>query len=267
MGEMAVEGQGSEGQEIEDTSVAEGSEGGSGINPAWNEMLEVLPSSLHSLVTPHLQKWDQNYQSGIQKVHSQYEAYKEYLDNQIAPDQINYGLNLMRAIEERPGEVMAALQQAMGIQDPPKVEEPNPDEQGQFDANTDFLNHPKLQNMEQMVNTIAQILVQQGQSQQEAAEDEALSNELDQMHEKHGDFDEEWVLTKMLANPNIPIEKHVEAYKQFVTGIIQQQRQPGPKVMGAGGGAPNNQIVPGQLDDKGRRSLVAQMLEAAHQQQ
>ena len=266
MPEDEIEGQGLEGQEIETPPVAEGSEGGSGINPAWNEMLEVLPSSLHSLVTPHLQKWDQNYQQGINKVHSEYEPYKPFLEQKIPVDQLNYGLQLMQAIEERPQDVIAALQKAMGVEEPPKANEPNTDEQGQFDENADFLNHPEVKRMQEMVQTMAQLFVQQSQTQQEVEEDQKLSAELDQLHASKGDFDEEWVLTKAAIYPDQPLEKFVDAYLEFEKGIIQKQRQPGPRVIGAGGGAPNNQVDMKKLDDSGRRQIVAQMLAQAAQQ-
>lgn len=265
MPEDEIQSQGSEEQVIETPPVAEGSEGGSGLNPAWNEMLEVLPSSLHSLVTPHLQKWDQNYQQGINKVHSEYEAYKPFLEQQIPVDQLNYGLQLMQAIEERPQDVMAALQKAMGVSQE-QEQEPNPLEQGQFDENADFLNHPEVKRMQEMVQTMAQIFVQQSQAQQDAAEDQRLSDELDKLHTEKGDFDEEWVLSKALANPTLPLEKVVDSYLQFEKSVIEKQRKPGPRVLSAGGVAPDNQIDMKKLGDSERRQIVAQMLAQSSQQ-
>src|SRR6266496_4647872 len=100
-------------EEVEGT-VAPETGGSDSINPAWNDLLEVVPSQLHSLVTPYLQKWDKNYQEGINKVHSQYEPYKSYIDNEIQPGQIDYALQLMQAIESRPAEVIKALQEWSG---------------------------------------------------------------------------------------------------------------------------------------------------------
>lgn len=263
-----VGGQDTGQEQVEEVVAQETSGGGPSINPAWEPVLSVVPEMLHSQITPHLEKWDKNYQEGINKVHSQYEAYKPYVDNNISPDQINYALQLVGAIDERPLDVINALQQyaqQMGLQAPVA----NAEEQGQVDESeipSEFLNHPEFQKMNNMVETMARLLVQQNYSQQEAEEDAALSAELDELHAKHGDFDEEWVLTKAANNPNIPLERHVEAYKEFETRIrTESRRPPGPKVMGAGGIAPDSQVDVKKLDDKGRRNMVAQLLAAAAQ--
>lgn len=250
-------------QETEETSVASEQTGGSSLNPAWNDLLSVVPEMLHSQVTPHLEKWDKNYQDGINKVHSQYEPYKPYLEGNIAPDQINYALQLMNAIEERPADVISALQEYAGIQSGEGTEE-----QGQVEESEipEFMDHPEFQKISKMVETMAQLMVQQNYSQQESQEDAALSAELDELHTKFGDYDEEWVLTRAANNPNVPLAKHVEAYKEFETRIrTESRRPPGPKVLGAGGIAPDNQVEVNKLDDKGRRNLVAQMLQSAAQ--
>lgn len=244
---------------------------GSGLNPAWNDLLGVVPSQLHSQVTPHLEKWDRNYQESIGKVHSQYEPYKPYLDNQIAPEQINYALQLVQAIESRPAEVIQALQQFAGLEDTTQGQgqQNQTGQQGQVDDETevpDFVNHPEFQKINEMVNAMAQILVQQNMSQQQSQEDQQLAEELDQLHETHGDFDEEWVLTRALNNPEASLEDHVKAYHQFETSIVEKVRKPGPRVMGAGGAAPDNQVDVNKLDGAGRRSLIAQMLQASAQQ-
>lgn len=242
-------------------------EQGSGLNPAWNDLLEVVPSQLHSQVTPHLEKWDRNYQESLNKVHSQYDPYQPYVDNNIAPDQINYALQLMQAIEARPAEVIKALQEYAGLtkQEATQVQA---EQQGQVDAETevpDFINHPEFQKMNKMVETMAQLLVQRNLTEQQSQEDQQLSAELEALHQSKGEFDEEWVLTRALNHPNESLEKHVDAYKEFVNGIISNTRKPGPRILSAGGIAPNNQLDPKTLDDKERRGLVAQMLQAAAQ--
>lgn len=255
----------SQGQE-EVTGEAPVAPEGTGMNPAWNPLLETLPSSLHSLVTPHLSKWDQNFQSKVQEVHSQYEPYKPYLEQNISPDNINYALNIMRAIEERPEDMLKALQAYIGA---------DSDEQGQVDPQQDnngpdqspeWMNHPEFKKTQEMVNTMAQLLVQQRQSQQQAAVDSELDQDLNAAKQTHGEYDEEWVLTKLYNNPDMTVDDAVKAYKQFENQILTRNRQPGPPVMGAGGSVPTQGFNPKNLDDKGRRSVVAQMLQQAANQ-
>lgn len=238
------------------------SESTGGINPAWNEVLELLPEDVHSQVTPHFSKWDQNYQNSIQKVHSQYEPYKQIIDAGFEPDQINYAMSVLQAIETQPQEVLKALQAYIG-----EEEEQGPDQSNTGSSETpDWLNHPEFQRVNEMVNTMAQLLVQQREAEVQAQQDAEFEKELKAVKDKFGEFDEEWVLTKMIANENLELEDAVKAYKEFVTGLLAKARQPGPKVLGAGGSVPNSTLDPSKLDDKGKRSLVVQMLENAKQQ-
>ena len=259
---MEGEGQGSDsgvaqGQEV---SSEQGTEGTGGTNPAWNDFLEVVPSSLHSQVTPVLSKWDQGVQQKIQQVHSQYEPFKPFLEQGVQPDQLEYGLNLLNAIENNPQEVLKALQEFVGSEEQ-QGQEDQPPPDGSEDL-PEFLQHPEIKKMQEMVNTMAHFLVQQRQTQQEAQESEELEQTLNSLREQHGDFDEEWVLSRYLNDDKMTdIEQAVQAYRELESSILAKQRQPGPKILGSGGSVPNQDLDPKNLDDKGRRKLVEQLLQ------
>lgn len=277
---MGNEGQGSdEGTQevIDDSAVAETEVSGSNeesqevkLNPAWNELLEVVPSQLHSQVLPHLKNWDRNYQQGIDKVHSQYEPYKNYLENKVSPEQIDYAMNVVRAVEERPEEMVKALQAYMGISKS-EAEEVVAASEGTGEVDTEIpeelFTHPKFQQMEQTLQSVAQYLVQQQQTLANEQEDQKLTKELADLKTAHGEFDEEYVLTKALADPNKPLETHVKEYQSRISeALAAKQRTPGPKVLGNGGSAPDNQITKESLNDpKVRKSMIAQMLSQTQQ--
>lgn len=269
-------GQGFEGGGQESSVASEGTqEGGSSLNPAWNDLMGIIPSQLHSQVTPHLSQWDKNYQDGINKVHSQYEAYKPYMENEISPDQINYGLQLMYALEQNPRGVLEALAEANGVSIQEAQEALENEQQGQGETDPsepEWLNHPKFQELNQMVETMAQLMVQQNQTVEDQQEDEALAQELDALHEEHGDFDEDWVLTKVMTamqrGQEMSIADAVNAYNEHKQGILAESRKPGPKVLSANGHAPDSQISKEDLaSDGSRKALVMQMLQAAQQNQ
>ncbi len=240
---------------------------GTGGNPAWSELLSVIPQDLHEQVQPHLQKWDQNYQTGIQKVHSQYEGYKPFVENGIAPEQMSYALQLLDQIETNPQQVMEAMQQYL-LQDEGGYDQggqggydPYQEQQGQNnDTAFDLGSNPQFSELQQMVSQIAQVLVQQNQDSQAQQEDAQLDQELTSLRETKGDFDENWVLSQMMMNPEMELGEAVDAYHNFVQGIRQGGNMPGPKVLGSGSSLPQG-VRPSQMDDKGRRSLVAQMLQ------
>lgn len=243
---------------------------GTGINPAWNDLLEALPSSLHSLVTPHLQKWDKNYQEGIGKVHSEYEPWKPFQESGIAPEQVSYGLQLLEAIESRPEEIYNALRDYLQIEDAPQGQEEAgqalEQEQGQ-QPSIDIASLPEFQQMAQMVQAMAELTVQQNTQQTEAQADQELEQEFQAAREKYGDFDEKCVMVQMLANDNLTIDQAAGQYQEFVKGILTNANRPGPRILSGGGSNPSTPINPSQLDDKGRRNMVAQMLANAKSQQ
>lgn len=241
---------------------------GTGINPAWNELLEVMPSSLHSQITPHLSKWDQNFQTKVNEVHSQYEPYKPFLENQVNPEQINYALGILQAIEERPEEVLNALRAYMGEEEKVTEQQGPPTQDNGPSEQPEWKQDPEWIKTQEMLNTVAQLMVQQRQTETQQQEDSALERDLTAAKTKYGEYDEEWVLTKMYNNPELDIDAAVKAYKDFESSVASRSnpRLPGPPVLGPGGSVPNQDYKPSSLDSKGKKSLVAQMLQQAAQQ-
>lgn len=238
------------------------------LNGAWDELLSVVPSSLHSQVTPHLQKWDSNFQKKINEERQKYEPYKDFLENQVAPEQINYSLNLLRAVDERPAEVISAIREyakQKGISLEEAVEEVS-DKAEEENEDDPIMSHPKFKEMQAQLESVAHILVQQQEAEAQEEEDAQLESELADLQKKYGDFDTDWVLTKAISTEDTNLENHVKAYKEFENGILAKQRKPGPKVMGGGGSAPNQKIEPKDMDASQRRKYMATLLENAHRE-
>lgn len=259
-----IDGQGTETEE-EETAVAQETGGGEevSLNPAWNELLERVPSQIHSQVTPILKQWDQNYQKSLQEVHSKYDPYKDFLEQK--PEDLSYALQVMKAIEDDPAQVAKALAEYAGIPLAEAKEAVKDSEQGQFSETEEdeLLNHPKFKELNTMVTQMAQLLVQQNQEKSAQEEDKALEAELSALEKEHGEFDPEWVLVKAAARPEIPLAEHVKAFKEHEKSILEKARKPGPKVMKSGGSAPDNQTDVSKLSPAERRALIAKSLENA----
>lgn len=238
------------------------------IHPAWSEMLEALPSSLHGIVTPYLKTRDKNYQDGINKVHSQYADYKPFVDNKIPTDRINYALQVAQAIEERPEDMIKALQDYTGMSKAEATEVVKNSEPGQVESEIpdELFQHPKFQEMEKMVQTVAQHLVTQKQTEQQQREDEQLEEELETLRKDKGDFDEEIVLALAMANPKASLADCVDAYNAKINSVKENVRRPAPKVLGQGGGSVDSQLTQEDLKNpKNRKAVIAQMLAAGSQ--
>jgi len=73
----------------------------SGPNPAWNDVLSVLPEQFHSVVTPHFQSWDQAAQTRVEQANArvkEFEPYNAFIEHGIEPGELENGLRLMYEI-------------------------------------------------------------------------------------------------------------------------------------------------------------------------
>lgn len=245
------------------------------INPAWNDLLSVVPSMLHSQVTPHLKKWDQNYQTGISKVHSQYEPYKQFVENKIDPSQLDYGYQLVQALENKPAEVIDALItfardndiQLTSLQQQQLAEAAAESEQG-LDEN-DISSHPQVQQLMQQVEALKQQVEQTTEKEQLAAAEKQLDADLANLREKYGEFDEEWVFTKCLADPKGDLEAAVKAFKAFEESVaekVSSSSRPGaPQVLGPGGGNVTAGLEPPKTEAE-RKSRIQSILQQSQAQ-
>lgn len=234
-----------------------------GGNPAWSEILGVLPDSLHPVVQPALEKWDRNYQNGIQKVHSDYAPWKQLTDAGYDPQTVQYALQVIDRLENDPRSIYDALAEHNGWA-----------EQGQTDSDDESYDpsaevDPRLLRAEQMSEAVAEYVMSQHQQQQQAQEDAALDAEISGLVEKHGLQDdpniEKFALGMMLSGATA--EQAFQAYIDMVGSVATRPRanDSAPVVLGSGGGVPSGQISREQLrDPKARKGLVQQLLHQAN---
>lgn len=250
-----------------DSSQGESTGTNEGGNPAWNEILGVLPDSLHSVVKPALEKWDNNYRTGLSKVQSQYEPYKEILDTGIEPQNLQYALALLDKIENDPRSIYDALAEHNGWAENSgqgQSEEIDPNEYDPENLPDD----PRLLRAEQLAEAVAEYTMQQHQQQQEAEEDALLDQVISGLQEQHGIDPEDEVANKFIMGLMLAGATAEQAFEDYI-GMTQQivtrpRANDGAPVVLGGGGVPSTAINRDQLrDPKARRALVAQMLEQA----
>ena len=238
------------------------------INPAWNNLLSRVPQGLHNQILPELKQWDQNFQQGIQKVHSQYAAYKPFIDQQIDPNALNEAYMIRQALEQDPMKFVQALVEHYQLELPTEQGQ-DPNEIQEEDNPYDFKQDPDWQNQQQMVQLMAQALVTQNQQAQEAQEDEELDMQFESAKQRHGEFDEDFVMKHLYFSgaENVDeaiMDEAIEAWKEHVQGVVQNYRSPSqnaPILMGGGGGLPSQQTPVGQMTGRDRRALVVQTLQ------
>lgn len=234
---------------------------GGGDNPAWNDLLGVLPTQLHPIVKPHLQKWDQGVQQRFQQVHSQFEPWQQLADQGLSPDDVMQALGILQTINDDPQRVYEALAEHLGV----NGEQGGAGEEEEEPAYGESYQDPRFDELQSGFQNMAQIMLAQHQEQVDAEEDQALDSHLNELKEKFGEYDERYVLAMM--DTGMSGEDAVQSYQQLLSQSAGQiNRPPAPTILSPGGGSPSQAVNPSELTDKGRRDLVAQMLQAASQQ-
>lgn len=230
-----------------------------GLGTEWNDIVGAFPEDKRNELAPLLK-------SRLDEAVKPYEPLKQYEDfakSGVNSEQIATALNVFSIIENRPREVLDSIASHLGltVQEVQKAAQ-----QAQTEADEDD-EDPRLKSIEQQVQTLAQIALaqrqQESQAQQQKEQDAVLEKEFKALRDKHGEFDEEEVLMRML-HKNMSAEDAYTEYTNKVSAL--RQRRPAPMLMGAGGTIPRNAIDPTKLSGSDTKNLVAQMLEHARQE-
>lgn len=243
-------------------------------NPAWKELFDIMPSSLHPQMRPILDKWEQGAQQKFQQ-HAEdikrYEPYQALIENNVPMDYIEQALSVAQLIDENPQGFLQQLQAIFGneMEDGQGPDQGQPqydygDGQATFDQQQwDIAQDPRFQELQQHQDILAQYIAGQVQTQQEAAEDQELDTMLDDLRERYGDYDERYVVT--MAASGMHPEQAVQQYMQMVQGIRQQPRADAglPSIVSPSNGMPSEQVDVASLNDADRKRLVQNILKQA----
>lgn len=244
-----------------------------GPNPAWGDVLGIIPEQYHAAITPHFTKWDQSAQQRIEQANSQvqaYEGFKPFIEHGIDPLELENGLRLMYEMNNDPAKVYNALGQAYGLAGNPGNEGAGADN-GEGEGAQNFQD-PRYETLQQNLELVNKIILEDHNAKEAAKADAELDRELSSLSEKfkdQGGIDERYVLA-MMQN-GMTGEQAAQSYVEFRNNLLQNNPRPfAPNVMGGsqgGSGYPSQQIDPTKLNGKETRGLVEQMLRAAAGQQ
>jgi len=227
------------------------------INPAWNELLGVLPDPFKPLVTPHLRKWDKNFT----EVQTKYKPFDSFIEQGINPEDLTNAYQVFKVLNDNPRAIYDRMVETFGAEwglnnasVAPVVQGPNSPVEEELDFNSfpGMENDPKFKELMKNQEVLAQYLYAQEQAKKEAEADQALATELDNLRTKYGDFPEDIVMG--LAVSGMPLEKAV----QRATQVAGQQRPApsAPQIMPTNGGLPSNAVDVTSLTPKDTRGLA-----------
>lgn len=233
-----------------------------GQNPAWNDVLSVIPEQYHSQIMPHFQQWDQSAQSQIEKANAaakQFEPYKDFVEHGINPDELQQGLRLMYEINQNPKAVYDALASAYNFGS--NVGSGNVESEEDEEDDSQQFQDPRYDQLQEGIELVSRIVLENENAKLAAQAEKELDDELNSLREKHGDFDERYVLAMM--EMDMTGEQAVQAYKELTQNLLQNNPRPfAPSILGnsgGGSGLPSQAIDPTKMQPKEIRNLVAEM--------
>lgn len=243
---------------------------GGGLSQEFgNPFLQEVDEAHRPIVEPYLKKWDGNITKKFQELQAKYQPYEQLGDI----ESIQQALYVQQLIDSEPQQVVEALAQALGLQvGPAQGPGQNNGNNGEVEIPEEFEGLPPkafqmLQQQQQALEAIAQMLLNNNQTAQQQQEDAELDQLLTSLKEKHGEFDEEYVISKMIAGADP--DKAVQAYQNLIQNGLNKRGNPGPEfpILGGGGVTPQEggkKVT--ELNRNETKNLVAQVLAASAQQ-
>jgi hypothetical protein len=236
------------------------------MNPAWQPLLDKLPSEFVPMITPQLKEWDTKFNERLQQVHSQYEPYKQFAEQQVPAEALEQAYNLFNLINTNPELVYQQMQEFYGFGGQGQEDPNNPGQQAAedtFDFNSpdvDITQHPKFQELFENQQALAGFLVNQQEQERLAQAEQAIETELTQVKEKYPNVDE-LMLFEVATGGRMTLSQAAEQINAQMEAMLAQSRQPAPRVFSANGGLPAAQVPdPRKLNSSGTQDLVAQIL-------
>lgn len=242
-----------------------------------NEFLEGILANVdpahRPIVEPYLGQWNAGVTRRFQELHGQLTPYQELGAD---PETLAQALSLMERIDSDPQGVMAILQEAIaeaqgnGQQAPQGLPgQQAPGQEGQQPATLS----PELQQLQERFDMFEKVLealatnhMETRTAEQESQEDAQLDQYLGLLKQEFGDYDEDFVIAKMMAG--VDGAEAVKQYQAAIQGQVNQRsRMPNvPPVLGGGGSVPQGGKSVTDASRKETKNLVAQILAASNQQ-
>lgn len=238
---------------------AQPAQDGSGL---VSPFLERVDPADRAIVEKYVKDWDGGVTRKFQELHGQLEPYQQLGAD---PQTLEQAVQLMQMIDSEPEKVLGLLQQAIGDGkgDPQGQEEPQQGDDWQSQLPPQFMD--KFNQFEQVLEMMAGNFVEQRESAKFAEEDAALESVMTELKTKHGDFDEDYVLTKIASG--MEPEAAVQGYQKAIQSQVNTRAATPnvPKILGGGGAAPQQVTDITKASSKDVKNLVANILAQAAQ--
>lgn len=218
-------------------------------NPAWDELYNVLPKSLHGMVKPVLDKW----QSGIDSEFEKIAPYRKFADSAVNPQVIEASMELARQIASNPKAIYDELAQRYGWSAAQQMVEQaaesldEADEADMFED--DDQSSKELKAMKAELDALKASMASQEEAKEQAALNSEIETSLASLAKDYGEFDTETVVRRAMMMvddyPDASIAQLIQAGFEQYNGELDKMRasiKKAPRV--AGGNANKSPAAP-----------------------
>lgn len=215
-------------------------------NPAWDELYEVLPKSLHGMVQPVLEKW----QSGIDSEFEKIAPYRKFAEANVNPQVIEASMELARQVSSNPKAVYDELAERYGwaqasamVQQAVDTAEDAIEEAEESDLYDDDESSAELKALKSELDALKSNLAEQEEYAYQAQLQEEIEESLSVIKKEHGDVDDEAIVRRamLLADdyPDAEINQLLNAAFEQYNGEIEKMRSSMKKAPKVAGGSAN----------------------------
>ena len=230
----------SEDEEVEETEDSSG-------NPAWDELYEVLPKSLHGMVKPVVEKW----QSGVDSEFEKIAPYRKFAEAGVNPQVIEASMELARQVASNPKAVYDELAERYGwqqasamvqkaVEDTENALE-DAEESDLFD--NDEEGSSELKALKAELDSLKSNLAEQEEYAYQAQLQDEIEASLASIKKEAGDVDEEAIVRRamLLADdyPDAEIDQLINAAYEQYSGEVEKMRATVKKAPRVAGGNAN----------------------------
>ena len=221
-------------------------------NPAWSELYDVLPKSLHGMVEPVIAKW----QSGVDNQFEKFGPYKKFAEAGVNPDVIEASMELARQVASNPKSVYDELAERYGWKEAQAMVEQAVENVEELADNDDIFGDEKPSAELMALKAELDSLRDDLQSRDDVVYQQTLNNEIEDslaaIASEHGEFDNEAIVRRamILADdyPDASMQQLLNAGFEQYNGEMEKMRsviKKAPKV--AGGTANKTPATPAKV--------------------
>lgn len=233
----------------------------SGAAP-YAEYLENVPEDYRDEVESAFKEWDANVTRRFQAIGEEIAPYKELIEN-YDPRVLTAGINLLSQIADDPQKIYDQLAETynLGSGTPEKSEQGA--EMTEEEASSGW--QERYEQQQQMLEELQNQIHSQQSRQNDEQQMQQFENYLDELRESKGDFDDDYVLSKVAAG--YTPEQAIDSFHELLNDMSSQEpevEQP-PVVLGSSSGVESADIDFTQISDSETKDIVTQLLKQANQ--